>query len=118
MRHKSKFSTNFYKIHAVKLGIFRPKLNEYIKVVASVGEDISSIYYFISSKGLLLASDKLMFTSGKRTASIWFKPDFSYAPSCQVLAYYINKAGDFVVGSISVQINDKLPNYVRIYIFF
>lgn len=59
-----------------------------------------------------MTADKLSFSTGKRTASIWFKPDFSYAPSCQVLAYYINKAGDFVVGSTSVILNDKLPNYV------
>jgi hypothetical protein len=83
-----------------------------VTVTVSVKEPVGSFAYAITAKGILLKSDRIYFAAGKLTATFTFKPDFTYAPFTNIVAYYINSKGDFVVGQASVNFESDLPNYV------
>lgn len=77
-----------------------------------MGEAVDFINYVVLSRGVLLTSDRVGFGVGKRQTTISFKLTFAHSPTCQVIAYFVNKVGEFIYGTIDFSVRDKLPNYV------
>ena len=73
----------------------------------------------IVSKGILLESTKVYLDGDSNedddlnTVLYSFKPSFKHAPETRILAYYIKKGGDFVVGQVNIMLRKDLPNYVN-----
>lgn len=85
-------------------------------MIAKVPDDINFLNYIITSKGRLLTAERVAFATGSRQTSIRFKPNFSHSPYCNVVVFYINKAGEMVTGSVGISVRDKLPNFVRFFL--
>ena len=72
----------------------------------------------IVSKGVLVETSKVSFDSDgnedndPNTVVYSFTPSFSHAPKASILAYYINKKGDFVTTQVNLLLERNLPNYV------
>lgn len=73
----------------------------------------------IVSKGVLVESSKVYFDSDANedndptTVVYSFTPSFRHAPKAAIIAYYVNKKGDFVTTQVFVLLERNLPNYVR-----
>jgi len=100
-----------------------------MQLKVTTGDEVLFVMLHIMAKGILLDTIKLNFDSDgdedndKMTVIYTFKPSFKHAPEAHILAYYIKKDGDFVVGQDIFMLRSDLPNYVRlnfllIYIYF
>lgn len=89
-----------------------------MQLKVTTGDEVFFVMLHIMAKGILLNTVKLNFDSDddedndKKTVIYTFKPSFQHAPEAQILAYYIRKDGDFVVGQTRFMLRSDLPNYV------
>ena len=84
-----------------------------------MAEKLSFFYYFVTSKGVILESRRVfIFEDGNpdkdlRTVEININPDFSYAPSMKVYAYFFHKSQSKIFSAIlRVDFEADLPNHV------
>lgn len=72
----------------------------------------------IVSKGVLLKSTRLYFDDDSnedndlKTVIYKFKPTIDHIPQGRIIAYYIDKKGNFVVGQAFIDLANNFNNYV------
>jgi hypothetical protein len=62
------------------------------------------------SKGRLVLTKEVCFINQK--AALTFTPTFSFAPITQVVCFALEINGNVASAQITINLNDKLPNYV------
>jgi hypothetical protein len=93
--------------------IHRPSFNDELTIKAKVTEDVDVILYFVMAKGLLLEASRVYLEEGDREAEIYITPDFRYAPSAVIYAYYYKKdIYSFMSTSLGITFKKELPNHV------
>jgi Alpha-2-macroglobulin bait region domain len=94
----------------------RPTIFSPVKLRATIGTRIDSIYVHVSSKGILLHSKKVKFpectSNGLFSVDFEINPTSHYMPEAHVVAYYFNDSY-IEVANTTVLLIDKLPNFVK-----
>jgi Alpha-2-macroglobulin bait region domain len=62
------------------------------------------------SKGIIVLTEKVKIRNG--IGSLTFNPKFEFAPTTNIIAYYVNNKNDIVSDTISFSVRDRLPNFV------
>lgn len=88
------------------------KIDDTISVKISSANDLSSVYYLVTSRGNLILSQTEMVASQKSVV-ITFQASFAMVPTAQFVAYFISSNGDIIAGRTEISISG-LNNFVTI----
>ncbi|KAL7028449.1 hypothetical protein ACKWTF_005840 [Chironomus riparius] len=114
---EQKISDNYLQIEVLTEA---PELGEPVYLKIKSGQSVEYVMIHIVSKGVLVETSKVSFDSDENedndpnTVVYSFTPSFSHAPKASILAYYINKNGDFVTTQFNLLLERNLPNYLKI----
>jgi hypothetical protein len=63
------------------------------------------------SKGIVVLTEKVKIHNS--IGSLSFNPKFEFAPTTNIIAYYVNGKNDIVSDTATISLRDRLPNFVR-----
>lgn len=86
-----------------------------VQVEVLSSELVSSLMCHLSAKGILLNTTEVpVYNSTKKLFKFSFTPSIIYAPTTNVICYYVKRNGQVVTGSISLELRNNLTNYVTL----
>lgn len=73
-------------------------------------ENVSFVNVIMISKGVIVRTDKINIIN--HLGNLVFNAKFEFAPTTNIIAYYINDKKEVISDSRTIYLRDRLPNYV------
>jgi hypothetical protein len=110
-RHQSKLEICFISIIIVFFHC-SPQIDSPVNISISTSlPTITKCFCQMISKGVLVNQRTIVFN--KQTAMLTFTPTFAFAPRTEIIFFAISPNGSVITRSLTLDLKDKLPNYVR-----
>ncbi|KAG5684466.1 hypothetical protein PVAND_013700 [Polypedilum vanderplanki] len=101
--------------------IRRPSFNNQVDIYATTSKPVDYFFYFATAKGCLVDYRRVYFDedddpdNDPTTCQFSIYPDFTYAPSTRIYAFYYDKSGaQFYHTNLYIDFKQELPNYLNL----
>ncbi|KAG5684460.1 hypothetical protein PVAND_013694 [Polypedilum vanderplanki] len=98
-----------------------PSFNNQVDIYATTSKPVDYFFYFATAKGVLVDYRRVYFDedddpdNDPTTVQFSIYPDFTYAPSTRIYAFYYDKSGaQFYHTNLYIDFKQELPNYLNL----